>query len=230
MKIIFTAGSNRKYAERALKAGMLYGARLPVKVYFPPYFVDQEWLNPNRVKYMDALAEHRPAIATVLDLEYPHQFDEVLSWAEEAARWVSEAVIIIPKVDLIEYIPRFIAGKEIRLGYSVPTRFGGTPIPYQYFKGWPVHLLGGSPEQHLAYAQLLNVISADTNKIMEQAGRNQVWQPHPIRARNRRYPQLKEIGLGHLDNETCYEALERSCQNYVEALESGKWSAQLPLF
>lgn len=230
MKIIFTAASNRKYAERAISAGMLYGARLPAKVYFPPYFVDQDWRDPDRGEYMIALAQHTPALATVLDLERVDQLDEVLSWAEEAAQYVDEAVIIIPKCGVIQRLPRVIGGKEVRLGYSVPTRHGGTELPLQQFVGWPVHLLGGSPEQHLAFGELLNVVSADTNKVMEQAGRNQVWQAHPIRARNRRYPQLQEIGLGGLTDDTCYAALQMSCENYMRAYRDGEWSAQLPLF
>lgn len=238
MRLIFTADSNRKYAARAIKAGMRYGARLPAKVYFEPYFVDQNWIAVKhepiieRRKYMAALAQHKPALATVVDLEHEDEYDTVVSWAVEAARHVSEAVIIIPKVHgIIPYLPRYVRGIPVRLGYSVPTSHGGTPVPYQEFSGYDVHLLGGAPEKQLALSRVMQVVSADNNKIMEWAGRNQVWAAIPVTgAKNRRAPQLKEIGLGHIETDTCYEALQRSAEAFVSANDSGVWVGQLPLF
>ncbi len=109
VELIYCAGANRQYAEIAIAAGYTYGARLPDLVYFPPGFADQDWRAPNRMAYMAALATYRPRLCTVLDWEREEQLDEVLSWADEAAQYVSEAVIIIPKVhNAIRRLPRRI--------------------------------------------------------------------------------------------------------------------------
>lgn len=97
---------------------------------------------------MRELAIHKPALATVLDLEREEQLTEVTSWAEEAAQYVGEAVIMIPKVSgIMSRLPRRIGGKEVWLAYSLPTLYGASEVPLWEFAGWPVHLLGGSPQK-----------------------------------------------------------------------------------
>lgn len=230
--LIFCAAKNRQYAEIALQAGFQYGAQLPNTVYYPPYFVDQEHKNPqlDRAAYVAAVAEHRPYMATVLDWYRLEQLPDVLGWAEDVAPHVQE-IIIVPKVPgEVWRIPRHIAGKPVRLGYSVPTKYGGTDVPLYEFAGWPVHLLGGDPHRQMALARVLDVRSADGNKWMLQANkRNQVWVPHPVRARNRRWPQLQEIGLGHIRQDAPHRAFELSSESIREAWQTGRVTLQLPL-
>lgn len=88
--LIYCADGNRRFAEIAIRNGYMYGAQLPNTVYFDPYFVDQDWRKPNRIRYMIALAQHRPALATVLDWEREDQLPEVLDWAEEASQYVTD--------------------------------------------------------------------------------------------------------------------------------------------
>src|SRR5262252_5969330 len=96
--LIYCAGGNPAFRRIARDTGWLNGARLPDAVYDPPlFFADQHWKEPNRAAYMLALAEHRPAMATVLDWESEEQWPEVMAWAEEAATH-AEKVVIIPKV------------------------------------------------------------------------------------------------------------------------------------
>jgi hypothetical protein len=167
MELIYCADGNRRFAQIAIDHGYLYGAQLPKTVYFPPFFADQCWKKPNRAAYMAALAQHRPHMASVLDLERADQLDEVLSWAEEAAQYV-QCVMLIPKVfGIIPRLPRRIGGADVRLGYSVPTKFGGTELPVWEFAGWPVHLLGGSPNAQMELAHYMAVESADGNMAME---------------------------------------------------------------
>lgn len=164
MELIYCADGNKRFADIAITQGFRYGAQLPNTIYHPVHFVDQDWRAPNRERYMAALAEHRPALATVLDWEREDQLDEVLSWAEEAARHVTEAVVIIPKVHSgIARLPREVGGKQVRLGYSVPTKFAGTEVMQFEFQGWPVHLLGGGPPAQMKLARYLDVQSADGN-------------------------------------------------------------------
>lgn len=163
MEVIFCFGGNRVYAEIAIASGMLYGIRSGYTPYFPVHFIDQDWKKPNRGKYMNLLSVHCPKVATVLDLEQREQLEEVLDWAEEAAAFC-ETVIVIPKVSgVMGEIPSVIGGKEVRLGYSVPTRYGKTDISTKEFEDRPVHLLGGSPHAQLKLANEMNVRSVDGN-------------------------------------------------------------------
>jgi len=203
---------------------MTYGAQLPGTVYFPPEFADQDWKKPNRTAYMAALAQHRPRMATVIDWERDEQLPEVLEWAEEAAQYV-ETVIIIPKVlGGIPRLPRRIGGASVRLGYSVPTAYGGTELPLWEFLGWPVHLLGGSPHRQIAMAHYLNVVSVDGNYIAKMAQKwNQFWALAPaLYAKDRRWPRLQEAdgrawGDGSNTADAPYEAFRRSCVNVLAA-------------
>lgn len=217
IELIYCAGKNRRFDEIARAAGFSLGAQLPGTIYFPIVFADQDWKKPDRIAYMQALAQHRPRMATVLDLERSEQLDEVLSWAEEAAQWV-ERVMIIPKAQRsIRRLPRRIGGADIVLGYSVPTRHGGTAIWPEEFAGWPVHLLGGSPQAQMRYAaRMPSVVSADGNMANRQATRfGAYWVSGTARGEKDRYwPKLS--GWGH---DAIYEAFRRSCVNIKAAWE-----------
>jgi len=207
MELIYCAGGNRRFAEIAINAGFLYGSQLPHTVHFPLHFADQDWKKPNRQRYFEALANYKPQVATVLDWERGEQLDEVLGWAEEAASHV-ESVVIIPKVQGgVALIPRIVGNKPIRLGYSVPTKFGGTPLPYSDFIGWPVHLLGGSPHKQMHLAKYLTVASVDCNYHMMMAERhNEFWAEGKWRELS---------SLGHVDKDAPYKAFELSCKNIM---------------
>lgn len=227
--LIYCADGNARFAEIAIDAGYRYGAQLPNTVYHPVYFADQDWRNPNRERYMAALAEHRPHMATVLDWERKEQFGEVLAWAEDAAQYV-EQVLIVPKVlGGIPRIPRTIGGKLVVLAYSVPTRFAGTQVPIWEFAGWPIHLLGGSPQaqMHLwaTLTPIADVVSVDGNYANKMATRYcQYWEPGTARyAKNRYWPTLREAndgelwGSGEPEADAPYEAFRRSCRNIYAA-------------
>jgi hypothetical protein len=168
---------------------------------------------------MAALAEYRPHAATVLDWERAEQRDEVLGWAEEAAAHV-EVVVIIPKViGGVDDVPETIGGKPVRLGYSVPTRYGGTAVPVWEFGDRPVHLLGGSPHEQMRMARYLNVVSADMNYMQKMATRYcQFWLPGTARyAKNRYWPTLQEADGQRWEEDAPYEAFRRSCENVIAA-------------
>ena len=57
--LIYCADGNPTFAALAVAAGWRYGARLPGTVYQPVHFADQDWRNPDRARYMAALATHR---------------------------------------------------------------------------------------------------------------------------------------------------------------------------
>jgi hypothetical protein len=211
--LIYCAAGNPRFAQIAIGAGYKYGAQLPNTIYHAPHFVDQDWRAPDRVRYIAALAEHRPALATVLDLERDEQLPEVLEWAEDAARYVSEAVIIIPKAHgIIAHLPRTIGGREVRLGYSVPTKYGGTEVMAWEFSGWPVHLLGGSPGAQMRLTAYFDVRSADGNYAQLMATRYcEYWTA-------RGWAELDGHN-GHVAHDAPYAAFALSCANIRAAWE-----------
>lgn len=230
-RLIFCAAKNIQYAQIARDLGFSYGAKLPdPHIYYPPAFVDQDWLNPVHDAYMAALEEYRPALASVLDWERWDQLPEVLRWAESAAQFVTEAVIIIPKVPGgIASLPREINGKQVRLGFSTPvknpkTKFSGTGVPLREFDGWPIHILGGSPQKQYELAHKgLKAASIDQNYIMNQAKAARFFAPAigtSRKAHNKYFPQLKEAGLGYISQDVPNHAFRLSCAN-IKAMWRG---------
>lgn len=226
--LIYCAKRNH-FASIAAAFGFHYGAQLPNSVAdLPLYFADQRYKKPNRRRYMTALAQHRPALATVLDIESPSQLSEALDWADEASEWVSEAIILIPKCEIIDRLPASIRGRQVRLGYAVPTSHGSTPLPAREFADRPVHLLGGNPllqyrlaQPHFDDAHVfvnLDVWSLDQSYIQKSAIRwGQFLEASPPRQNSMfgarpalRWRQLNEVGLGNIPNAP-YEAFRRSC-------------------
>jgi hypothetical protein len=204
--------------EIAVAHGFQPGARLPDTVYCTPlYFADQDWKRPDRARYMAALAQHRPTMATVLDWERPEQLAEVLDWAEEAAQHVARVLIIPKVVDGIDRLPRRVGGADVVLAYSVATKYGGTSVCAWEFAGWPVHLLGGAPHKQMAtwrhLAPVADVVSADGNYALRMAvQRCAYWAPGNARGVEDRYwPTLREVATQAWGHDAPYEAFTRSC-------------------
>lgn len=216
-ELIYCANGNKRFAQIAIDAGYTYGAQLPGTVYFVPEFVDQDWKKPNRGKYMDCLAQHRPRMATVLDLEHDNQLPEVLAWAEEAAQYVTEAVLIIPKAQgIVSRLPRVIAGKAVRLAYSVPTRYGGSSLPLWDFSGWPVHLLGGNPAGQMKLANYMNIISVDGNMPQKMALSNKKFWTSGKKPYTNSWTAMMDGGT-YIESDAHYAAFEKSCRNIIRA-------------
>ena len=236
-EVIYCAGGNKKFAAIAMDCGFVYGAQLPGTVYFAPEFVDQNWKSPDLEKYVEAVSSHMPRIATVLDWERWDQLGTAIDWAYAIAPYVREAVVIIPKVKTARsgwqnYIPKSIDGLEVRLGYSVKTKYGGTPIHLTQFLDWPIHLLGGNPliqariaglfrdDNCLVDAPKLNVVSIDGNYHQRMAVRhNRFFIPNGSAqyARDRFWPTLKEFysqkwGDGSSRADAPYKAFSNSCK------------------
>lgn len=214
-ELIYCAGKNQRFEAVAHAAGFRIGVQLPNTVYHPVYFADQDWRDPDRDAYMAALKHHRPYMATVLDLEVPAQLSEVLAWAENAATYVGQ-VLIIPKYSgAVDDVPRQIGGKPIVLAYSVPTAFGGADVPIWEFVGWPVHLLGGSPHRQMELARYLSVISTDGNMANKMAHSCRFWSAKP--GPKGHWVQLAEVGDGGWGKDANLEAFRRSCVNIAAA-------------
>lgn len=207
--VYYCASGNKKFARIAIDHDMRYGAQLPHTVYFPPEFVDQDWKKPNREAYITQVAKHKPHMASVLDLERPDQVEEVLGWAEDVAAHV-EVVMIIPKYkDAIRDIPLVIGGKPVRLGYSVPTEYGGSAVPLHLFHDWPVHLLGGGPTVQLELSYHLNVASVDGNSMQRNCKAGCVFNGHNWMS------LTNYLEYRYASKEMPYMAFDISCKNVM---------------
>lgn len=220
MDLIYCGGGNPRFAQIAMDNGFLLGAQLPDTVYGPLYFADQDWKKPNRGAYMAALAQHRPHIASVLDLERDEQLGDVLSWAEEAAQFANVVMIIPKSFGIIQRLPRTIGGADIRLGYSVPTRHGGTSVPLWEFAGWSVHLLGGNPHKQQSLTHYMRVESADGNMALLMAIRHCAFYDPRKRTSSGYWPSIDLYdgcpwAGGGSNADAPYEAFRRSCENIM---------------
>ena len=199
-ELVWCQAGNPRFAALAVAAGFRYGARLPGTTYAPVWFADQHYRAPDRRAYMRALVEHRPACATVLDWEREEQLPEELDWAEEAAQYCRR-VILIPKVTGgVRRLPRQIGGRDVAIGYSMPSAYGSTSVPIWECFGWPVHVLGGEPQEQMTFwrrlRDRLDVVSVDGNVASLMATRYaKVWVPGSgNRARSRWWVSLSSLG------------------------------------
>lgn len=155
----------------AVSLGWHTGARSDDTIYpihRPLYQLDLNWKAVDWAKHLSVARAEHPALTVVPDILDPSQLSTVLAQAEEIAPF-TDAVMIVPKCDVIAALPRSIGGKPVVLGYSVPSGYGGSNLPVWSYVGWPVHLLGGTPKRQLTCAHYLNVISADGNMCQKLA-------------------------------------------------------------
>jgi hypothetical protein len=185
-----------------------WAARIPVE---DVAFVDNEWQGYDHDVHVRVVKHCEPKYATVRDYVTPEQarqaniehftFDETMDMAKEVGAY-TENVIIIPKVDVIDSIP-----EEYMLGFSVPTAYGGTPIPVERFRGRRVHLLGGSWTLQRHYMTKLgdSCVSIDANHHWKIAAYGQMVREDGTVADLTEWRTT--YGLPRLPNVTLFTAL-----------------------
>ncbi len=177
----------RKTLQVAVKYGWLPGARYTnlrdIRGFRRIGLIDIDWRSYDFKRHVHALKETRPLLTVARDIEHESEFERALDEAEELSCWAGN-VVIVPKfpdfgIQCLRKIP-----KKFLLGFSVPTRYGGTKIPLELFLGRPIHLLGGRPDVQFKLSHLLDVRSVDGNRITLDAkygdyfdGRR--FTPHP---------------------------------------------------
>jgi hypothetical protein len=212
--VIFCWGGGDTSCCLAVRSGWLYGVRssdissvdkiCPVVARSKRHavqFIDNEFKAYDHKHHLSIVQSLKPRYATVRDVMTEQQCQEagieyfelakILDWADELSQHANN-VIVIPKYDCLDLIP-----DKFMLGYSVPTSYGGTPLPVAAFKGRRVHLLGGSWKAQLAHMAELgdDVVSIDNNHVERVASMwGQYCDPEGVTT------QLKEIGLGYLIN------------------------------
>lgn len=212
--VIFCWSTGNTSCCLAVRAGWLYGVRssdikrldrmCPVAAQMPRHkvqFVDNEFKFYDHSHHLEIVRTFRPKYATVRDIMTPEQckssgidyypFEQIMGWADELQEY-AENVIVIPKYDCLDKIP-----PQFMLGYSVPTSYGGTPLPVEMFKGRRVHLLGGSWKAQLAHMAVLgdDVVSLDNNHISVIANQ---WGQFCDKDGETR--QMSDLGFSDLSN------------------------------
>lgn len=146
-------------------------------------FLDIDWKNYDFHRHLDAVAQHKPRITIARDVECIFELDSILREAECLFQHCDH-VAVVPKDPnlngrLSELIP-----DAFMLGYSVPTKYGGTKVSVDSFDR-PVHLLGGRPDTQRSLAKHLKVFSLDCNRFTLDAQfgdyfDGQTFRPHPL--------------------------------------------------
>lgn len=213
--VIFCWGGGDNSCCIPVRAGWMYGIRsgdvqtdgkgvCPIASTSPRHkvqFIDNDFHDYDHAHHAEIVRQFRPKYATVRDIMTEQQckeagieyypFEQVMDWAAELAEY-AQNVIVIPKYDCLDQIPA-----NYMLGYSVPTSYGGTPLPVEIFKGRRVHLLGGSWKAQLAHMAALgdDVVSLDNNHINIIASQ---WGQFNDKDGNTK--QMKDVGFGDLTN------------------------------
>jgi hypothetical protein len=211
MRLTWCQSGAPRVARTAVSAGWWYGFRSDGMHYAgelgPVELLDIDYQKPNWSRHVDVAARVLPVMAVVTDTMESDQIDRTLRQASEIAPYC-QRIIIVPKADgIIKHLPREIGGKQVVLGYSVPTRYGATPLPVWAFATWPVHLLGGGHKAQVRLMSGMDVISADGNAAWAAARRGIVQGLYDSNKTVKELDGKRWEGNGQL------EALRRSLVN-----------------
>ncbi|SHG42208.1 DUF6610 family protein [Pedobacter caeni] len=186
MKPLRFATHSSRVQNIAIDHGWLPSARYTnlrdIKTYNNIGFIDIDFKNYSFQKHLDAVKKHRPHLTVARDVFNIEELDQILAEARQLNLY-SEKVIIVPKdIRFAGQIEKLIP-LEFILGYSVPTKYGGTQLDPSEFKR-PTHLLGGRPDVQRALAEKINVYSFDCNRFTLDASFGDYFTgskfiPHP---------------------------------------------------
>ncbi|MBT2755878.1 hypothetical protein J7E71_07945 [Mesobacillus foraminis] len=177
---------NKNTINIAKKYGWLPGAKYTnlrdIKTFSKIGLIDIDWQNYDFKKHLDAVKSTNPLFTVARDIENINELDMILDQAYELSIY-AQSVIVVPKDIRLKDKLNDLIPKDFILGYSVPTKYGGTEIPTSYFQR-PVHLLGGRPDVQRRLGDLMPVISFDCNRFTLDASfgdyfDGEKFRPHP---------------------------------------------------
>lgn len=186
MILRFVAHSHR-VVSIARKYGWLPGARYTnlrdLRKFETIGFIDIDWKNYSFTRHLQAVKAVKPLMTVARDVTDPKDLRRTLDQAFELLQH-SRFVVIVPKHQSFAGKLDRIIPQQFILGYSVPTRYGGTMIPPQAFNR-PVHILGGRPEVQRRMAELMPVLSVDCNRFTLDASfgdffDGEIFRRHPV--------------------------------------------------
>ena len=171
----------------AKRFGWLPGARYTnlrdVRTFGRLGFLDIDWKDYDFDRHLQVTKQTRPSMTVARDIERRSQLNRAIDQAHALAEY-ADNVIVVPKPRSMAEDLEHLIPKEFLLGFSVPTRYGGTRIPPEAFRR-PVHLLGGRPDVQRALADIMPVVSLDCNRFTLDAAfgdyfDGETFRPHPI--------------------------------------------------
>lgn len=145
-------------------------------------FLDIDWKRYNFQYHLKAARDSRPLLTVARDLFNIADLLSVLREAEQLQKY-AKYVVLVPKDPAFSGRLNKLIPDHYLLGYSVPTRYGSTPLSPSEFDR-PVHLLGGRPDRQRVLAEKLPVFSLDCNRFTLDAAfgdyfDGQTFRPHP---------------------------------------------------
>ncbi len=177
---------SKRVLNTAVDLGWLPGARYTnlrdVRTFDRLGFLDIKWQDYDFQRHLEAAKQTRPILTVAQDIEKRSQLTRVIDQAHALADY-ADTVIVVPKPrslseELNDSIP-----EDFLVGYSVPTKYGGTRIKPECFRR-PVHLLGGRPDVQRNLAEVMSVVSLDCNRFTLDATfgdyfDGETFRPHP---------------------------------------------------
>jgi hypothetical protein len=168
--------------EHGWKSGARYTNLRDVRHLTDLGFLDIDWQNYSFDRHLDAARTFRPLMTVARDVMDLIHLESILHEASLLAKH-SQYVVVVPKDPRLEHVIGKLIPPEFVLGYSVPTRYGGTEITPRAFKG-RVHLLGGRPDVQRRLGDAMNVVSVDCNRFTLDAAfgdyfDGETFRPHP---------------------------------------------------
>lgn len=166
-EVIKQVAHSKKVLTIGEEYGWLPGARYTnlrdIKSFNTIGFIDIDWKDYDFYKHLEAVKAVNPIFTIARDIENIDNLDEILIEATELSQYAKNVLVVPKDVKLTGRFKELIP-KEFLLGYSVPTKYGGTEIPPSSFDR-PVHLLGGRPDVQRKLAELMPVVSFDCNRF-----------------------------------------------------------------
>jgi hypothetical protein len=146
-------------------------------------FLDIDWKRYSFDAHLKAAMQTKPLITVARDIVDVFKIDQTLREAEQLEKYANYVIVVPKDKRLAKTMRRLIPDRYI-LGYSVPTKYGGTEIAPTFFDR-PVHLLGGRPDSQRRLAEQMPVVSVDCNRFTLDAGfgdyfDGQRFKPHPV--------------------------------------------------
>jgi hypothetical protein len=170
----------------AVAHGWLPGARYTnlrdVRRYKRLGFLDIDWSRYDFRRHLEAVILTRPVMTVARDVEDKRDLRRIIDQAYRLLEF-AQYVVVVPKDPLLENRLSSSIPNVFLLGYSVPTRYGGTTISPSAFTR-PVHLLGGRPDVQRKLAERMPVFSIDANGFTLDAAfgdyfDGETFRPHP---------------------------------------------------
>lgn len=164
--------------EYARKHGWLVGSEISYLNHHENHnrivdFIDMDWREPNPDALIAACMRHKPKYAIAGDYEHiddgetvGEPIDVVNKRARQLTEWVDKPIVVPHRPGEPKEVPDCAL-----VGYSTPTRYGGTQAPLWEYQGKDVHVLGGTMNNIKLVINHLgsSINSIDTNTMHRDA-------------------------------------------------------------